>query len=250
MKKSIRMGIGLLALLLILFACDKKGPEHAAPAPTSRQQALNVPSNRTKAAPSEIEAMVQEAEKDFEAARYDETVLLLRNILPQSPGDRSLWILYDRAVLARSGDNYLRTMPFDRYRVDVRTFYKDSQGGNASYFILDVRDPREFDDGHLKGAVNVPLRQVLQHLDVLPGPKSGKTVLVVCNTQHRANHVIVLLRELGYDNAFTLHGGYQAYVNWLKKNHLPLNGLKKTRDVAPSPKSPGDSPEKEEDFGC
>jgi len=250
MKRSIQMGIGLLVLLLVLCACNKEAPEHAAPAPTSHPRAVNAPSTLKKASSSEIETTLQKAEKDFTKARYDETVSLLRSILGQVPGDRSLWTLYDRAVLARSGNNYLRTMPPDRYRVDIQTFYENSQNGTGNYFILDVREPSEFDDGHMKGAVNVPLRQVLRHLDVLPGPQTGKPLLVVCNTQHRANHVIVLLRELGYDSAFTLRGGYKAYVDWLKKNHHPLNGLKKTREVAPQPKTPDDSSEKEEDFGC
>ena len=247
MRKEIKNGLSALILVLVLFACNNKEPERNAPAPGSPPKVASAPGSPAKAS---IEAQIQSAEHAFETAQYDKAVSLTRNILAQKPDDQTLWSLYDRALLARSGDDYLRTLPPDRYRVDIPIFFKNSRKGSGNYFILDVREPQEFDEGHLEGSVNVPLRRVLQNLNVLPGPKSGKVLLVVCNTQHRANHVIVLLRELGYDNAFTLHGGYKAYVDWLKKNHLPLKDIKKTRNIVPSSKSPGKMPETEEDFGC
>ena len=241
--------LGLLVVLVALLACSHAEPERHAPAPAATLQARDG-EDAAKTDPAKLDAETREAARAFAAARYADAVTLLRSLITQAPGNQALWSLYDRALLAQKGDAYLRDLPPNRYRVEIPDFVQNGAIVGPHYFILDVREPREFDQGHFAGAVNIPLRQLLQHLDLLPEPASGRLLLVVCNTQHRANHAIVLLRELGFANAHTLQGGYQAYLEWLKQNHLPANRLRKTRDLGPPAKVPVGDGEREEDFGC
>jgi len=188
--------------------------------------------------------VLQQAGQLFRHADYKQAEnVLRREIMKLGNNARSkIWNRYRQALLARAGDDYLSTVPKDRYRVPVAIFGSDynKEGiaryflGIAKYFLLDVRQTAEFAKSHIAGSLNVPFRQVLRHLDWLPKPGTNKVLLIICRSQHRANHVLVILRELGYTNAYTLRGGYHAYQRWLKKR----------------PKSRGTVSDAEEDFGC
>jgi rhodanese-related sulfurtransferase len=196
-----------------------------------------------EALPAEAVAMVTEADRSFTANRFARARELLQQALITAPGSEALWAKYDRAVVAEAGNEYITGMPAARYRIGVDTFGPEYEkgAGLGNYFLLDLRDPEEFVQGHIAGSINIPFRTVLRHGDLLPKPDSGKILLLICRSQHRANHVLVVLRELGYTNAFTLQEGYSAYRTWQKR-------------VSPSGK--GDQEKKEEqepveqDFGC
>ena len=166
------------------------------------------------------------AEVAFDHSEYSQAKEILRGLLTSSPKAASLWTRYNRAVLAKTGNDYLITIPKNRYRINIPRLAYDLKKGPKKYFLLDVRQPKEFAAGHLAGAINIPFRQVLNHLDRLPKPPTGKILLIICRSQHRANHVLVVLRELGYTNAYTLRNGYAAYLAWLKKSP---NGMAQSR---------------------
>ncbi|VAW40236.1 hypothetical protein MNBD_DELTA03-415 [hydrothermal vent metagenome] len=195
-------------------------------------------------AESTANQLISRADKAFRLANYKQSAAILRQAITESGHKVSpvLWNKYRLAVLARAGDDYLSGVPKNRYRVPVAVFGRDYQKeGIRKYFLLDVRQPEEFVKSHIAGALNVPFRQVLRHLAWLPGAGSDKVILIICRSQHRANHVLVVLRELGYTNAYTLQGGYHAYRKWLQKNPLP--GAGSTPSVPPKA-------DDEEDFSC
>ena len=68
--------------------------------------------------------------------------------------------------------------------------------------VLDVREPLEWDHGHIDGAVHIPLMQLPQRLAELPG---GQT-LVVCKIGGRSAQAVGYLVQRGVD-AVNLDGG-------------------------------------------
>lgn len=76
-------------------------------------------------------------------------------------------------------------------------------------FVLDVREPRQFDQNHIPGAVNMEWRQVFAQRNRLP---KGKTILVYCNTSSFAGQVAMALRMDGFENVRLLHGGYNEWL--------------------------------------
>ena len=78
---------------------------------------------------------------------------------------------------------------------------------NGAY-VVDVREPSEYEAGHIPGAVNLPIRTVAQNLDKIP---SDQPVLVYCASGHRAGMATAALRELGYDNVKAFPGGWKAW---------------------------------------
>jgi len=82
-------------------------------------------------------------------------------------------------------------------------------------FLLDVRDPREFHDYHLKGAVNIPLDEVEKRLGEIP--KSAE-IVIACHVGQQSIVGARLLSHLGVDRLERLDGGV---VTWQQKG-LPL----------------------------
>ena len=61
--------------------------------------------------------------------------------------------------------------------------------------IVDVREREEYVQGHIKGAINIPLFDMRYHLSLLEGRK----VLLYCNTGHRSRMAAEYLHSQGVD---------------------------------------------------
>ena len=84
-------------------------------------------------------------------------------------------------------------------------------------FLLDVRDAAELEkDGYIKGAVNIPVRDVLKNLDKLPG--LDEKVIIYCGSGQRGGMLMGALRLLGYTNVLNMGGGLGAW----KAANLPV----------------------------
>jgi len=74
--------------------------------------------------------------------------------------------------------------------------------------IIDVRSPQEFEIGHLKGAVNVPLDQIQQKLDAIEGLEKSSEILVYCRSGARSAVACSILAQQGFRRV--LNGGSMA----------------------------------------
>ena len=73
-------------------------------------------------------------------------------------------------------------------------------------FLLDTRTEESFNQYHIPGAVNIPLRSVLQEKNLSQLPVD-KPIVVCCWVGHTASQVLAILQILGY-NALGLKYGY------------------------------------------
>lgn len=62
--------------------------------------------------------------------------------------------------------------------------------------IVDVRTKVEFESGHIKGAVNVPLQSLEQHLGKL---KKDKPLITCCASGMRSSSARGFLKSKGYE---------------------------------------------------
>jgi rhodanese-related sulfurtransferase len=72
--------------------------------------------------------------------------------------------------------------------------------------ILDVRTPGEYERGHLKDAVLMPVQVLHQHLDKLSGYKD-KEILVYCATGNRSTVASRILIENGFKRISNMRHG-------------------------------------------
>lgn len=71
--------------------------------------------------------------------------------------------------------------------------------------VLDVREPFEWEAGHIEGALHVPLRELPDRLPDLTGIVDRQT-LVVCKVGGRSGQAVGWLAQQGYD-VVNLDGG-------------------------------------------
>ena len=76
--------------------------------------------------------------------------------------------------------------------------------------VLDVREPAEFEKGHVIGARNVPLSQLEERAGEIQKHKT-KPVIVICASGNRSRSALGSLRRLGFEQVFELGGGVAAW---------------------------------------
>ncbi len=74
--------------------------------------------------------------------------------------------------------------------------------------MLDVRTNREFGQGHIPGAIHVPLTEIGTRVKKL---KKDKEVVVYCQSGSRSIWAIKRLIGMGYKKLYNLKGGYHAW---------------------------------------
>ncbi|MCA0331249.1 MAG: FAD-dependent oxidoreductase [Actinobacteria bacterium] len=75
--------------------------------------------------------------------------------------------------------------------------------------LLDVRSAREFESGHLVGALNVPHTEIRERLDEVLAQAAGRPVRTYCASGFRSYLAHRVLAQAGVDSA-TLDGGMQT----------------------------------------
>ena len=75
-------------------------------------------------------------------------------------------------------------------------------------YLLDVRSAKEFAEGSIPGAVNIPIDDLRERISEIP----KEHVVVLCQVGQRGHTATVLLREQGVD-ATNLDGGYLTWKN-------------------------------------
>ena len=64
--------------------------------------------------------------------------------------------------------------------------------------VLDVREQSEYDEGHIPGAVLLPVGSIDEDTAAAVIPKKSTTVLVYCRSGNRSKTAAAALAELGY----------------------------------------------------
>jgi SulP family sulfate permease len=74
--------------------------------------------------------------------------------------------------------------------------------------IVDVREPREFERGHVPQAESIPLPALLSETTELP---QDRPMILVCRGGRRSTRAAYMLSSRGYDKATVLRGGILAW---------------------------------------
>ena len=75
-----------------------------------------------------------------------------------------------------------------------------------SMVIVDVRTPAEFNEGHLRNAINIDIYNPSFQQEILKLDKD-KEILVYCLTGARSSSAAKTLSNKGYDKIFNMPGG-------------------------------------------
>ncbi len=81
------------------------------------------------------------------------------------------------------------------------------QAAAQGALIVDVRTPMEFAQGHVPGAVNLPVEEVARWAKDLP---KDRPVYLYCRSGNRSRQAAEYLARQGYANLYNLEGGILA----------------------------------------
>jgi len=97
----------------------------------------------------------------------------------------------------------------------------EALAGDPPPFVLDVRQPEELEEkGHIEGAVNVPLRELGQNLNLMP---SFETPIVsYCGSGWRCTIAMTALGAMGWEDVLSLKGG--SYGGWVEAGYPTIDG--------------------------
>lgn len=130
------------------------------------------------------------------------SALLLLSVVSMaacSPSDRSDPSLADVAQAAARQDD----------RVSVEELAGWLIEGRENFKLIDLRSAEDFDQGHIAGAENIPITQLVS-ADVLGGLPTDRMVIVYSNGSENAAKAAVMLRLSGIDGHL-LTGGFNAW---------------------------------------
>lgn len=88
--------------------------------------------------------------------------------------------------------------------------------------VVDIRNAEAFARGHIVGAKNVPMDELEAKLEQLD---KSRAVVAVCDQGISSNRAIDTLRKAGFESAWGLKGGMNAW----NQEGLPVVTGKKTR---------------------
>jgi len=110
--------------------------------------------------------------------------------------------------LTASVDEYLSAIPEGFFAVgDVEAFKDGVEASGA--LVIDVREVGEYEEGHIPGAVNIPIRTLAANLDKVP---TDRQIYVYCKSGFRAGQALSSLGMLGYDNVLSYKPGWNGWT--------------------------------------
>jgi rhodanese-related sulfurtransferase len=93
--------------------------------------------------------------------------------------------------------------------VSVEEVAQKLKNSPKSFYILDVRTPAEWKEGHIKEAHWLELSKIRLEKDKLPSPSTS--IYVICGSGYRSSVVASFLKNSGYENVSSIWGGMTAW---------------------------------------
>lgn len=110
-----------------------------------------------------------------------------------------------------TGPEYDKTVKTSKLKPAVVKALLDGAAGTVT--VVDVRDAKEFAEGHVPGAINIPVENFAANSGSLD---KGKQIIVYCNSGGRSYNAYRKLQKLAYPNIAQM-----IFADW-QKDGLPV----------------------------
>ena len=81
---------------------------------------------------------------------------------------------------------------------------------DAGAFVLDVRQPDEWEQAHIPGATLIPLGELQSRINEVP---KDQEILVYCRSGNRSQEGRDILLAAGYENVTSMSGGINDWIS-------------------------------------
>jgi len=80
--------------------------------------------------------------------------------------------------------------------------------GSSKFVLIDTRAPREYEDNHIEGAINIPVADLRQRYTEL-NPED--TIILICSSGNRSSLAASILGQHGFKSLYNVAGGMTGY---------------------------------------
>jgi rhodanese-related sulfurtransferase len=102
---------------------------------------------------------------------------------------------------------------FNQRRILTALSEEQFREGYRKAQLIDVREPNEFEGGHILGARNIPLSQLKNRLREI---RPDKPVYLYCQSGMRSGRAATMLHRKGYKELSHLQGGFKKWSGKVK----------------------------------
>lgn len=85
---------------------------------------------------------------------------------------------------------------------------KKKLDNSEDLFLLDVRNPNEYEIAKIKNSVLIPLPELEPNLNKIP---QNKEIIIYCHHGNRSSEAVKILKEKGFSNVKSLVGGIDVW---------------------------------------
>lgn len=103
---------------------------------------------------------------------------------------------------------------FYQKRIITTLTPEEFRNGYRKAQLIDVREPNEFESGHILGARNIPLSQLKIRMKEI---RPDKPVYLYCQNSIRSGRAAQMLYRKGYKELYQLKGGFKKWDGKIKK---------------------------------
>src|SRR5919198_1448303 len=97
-----------------------------------------------------------------------------------------------------------------KQRIDLIANSRAREEVDEGAKLIDVREPHEWDEAHLEGAIHVPQGELLDRISEV-APDRAERIVLYCRTDNRSSRAADALGGVGYENVSVMRGGI---VDW------------------------------------
>jgi rhodanese-related sulfurtransferase len=121
--------------------------------------------------------------------------------------------LYTLLIIAGAIIVYSVITWFNQRRILTTLTEEQFREGYRKAQLIDVREPNEFEGGHILGARNIPLSQLKNRLREI---RPDKPVYLYCQSGMRSGRAAAMLHRKGYKELSHLQGGFKKWSGKIK----------------------------------
>jgi len=140
--------------------------------------------------------------------------LVLAIVILFLPAQDSKKYRFDPQAIARSIEE-------SEDHVDPATISQWIIEGRRDFMLIDIRGPEAFAAGHIKGAENIPLSQLLQR-DTLDELSKDKLMVIYSNGSSHAAQAWLVMKTAGFDS-YMLEGGFNYWNQVIMNPKAPAD---------------------------
>ncbi len=111
--------------------------------------------------------------------------------------------------MAKSYEELVAEAGEETEQISIEEVHESVEAGE-DFTVLDVREPGEWEQGHIPGAKHIP-RGMLEYLANDELPNKEDRIVVHCAVGGRGTLATKTLQEMGYTNVANMQGGTNAW---------------------------------------